>query len=92
VFFFFFPDSVFSQKEGFMEAKLTSVAKVVLEMFGETPIDIFREIECDVDRLWFRMQNLAFNHSKATADFTKGLEVSPYFVESNPGYWGTYLN
>jgi hypothetical protein len=61
-------------------------------MCGSMPIDVCREIECDMERLWLRSQNIMFNEARAEANLTKGLDVSPYFVNHTSAYWGTYLN
>lgn len=71
--------------------KLTPVASTVIEMFGSVAPDVLHEMEFNREVLVFRIRNRIFNEMRAVANFTKGLEVSPYF-SLFPGYEGTYLN
>lgn len=72
--------------------KLTPVASTIIEMFGPTSPEVLHDLEFDGEVLMLRARNIAFNQARAVADFSHGLEVSPYFVNYSPGYWGTYLN
>lgn len=77
-----------------MECKLTPIASSVMEVCGPEPFDLLHEMECPVDlmaRIW-NAQLAAFNREQNKAFFSKGLEVSPYFVDNYPGYAGSYLN
>lgn len=72
--------------------KLTPVAQVVLQIFGPMPIDHLHESEWDWEFGLLCGANRQFNEARASVEFTKGLDVSPYFVNYSVGYWGTYLN
>lgn len=72
--------------------KLSVIATTTMQIMGPMPLDMCREIEYDVERLIFNIQHALFNQAEVAASFTKGLEVSPYFVNFNLGYWGTYLH
>lgn len=78
-----------------MELLLSPVARVVIGMLGEAPLDQLHETEYDFGELVKeieRERRKAFHRAWHEATFTKGLSVSPFFVSSNPGYVGTYLN
>lgn len=76
---------------------LSPVARAVMDLCGEMPIDELHEFAFDFGDLLRRIRKeevRLFNEAYIRAKFTQGLEVSPYFVseEINPGYAGTYLN
>lgn len=77
-----------------MECKLTPIASSVMELCGPEPFDLLHEMECPSDLMArvFRFRLMAFNREQNMALFSKGLDISPYFVNKYPGYAGTYLN